>query len=279
MQQTASEKTQTTWLRIPKMDCASEENLIRMALDATGAVEQLAFDLDDRTVAVVHRGAASVLLQRLEPLQLGATIERTEPGHCASLGEAPDAVGERRVLKQLLAINGAMFVAELGFGIVAGSTGLLADALDMLSDSMVYGLALAASGKSISRKRGAARFSGWLQMVLALGVAVEVVRRATGESLPEVGTMIGVSAVALAANLGCVVLLRKHRKGEVHLRASWIFTSTDAFANLGVIVAGAMVLWTGSKVPDLIVGSLIALIVGIAAVRIIGMSRAQEKPA
>ena len=41
---------------------------------------------------------------------------------------------------------------------------------------------------------------------------------------------------ALAANVACLMLLAKHRKGEVHLRASWIFSKNDVIANVGVIL-------------------------------------------
>lgn len=66
--------------------------------------------------------------------------------------------------------------------------------------------------------------------------------------------MIGVSVVALAANTACLYLLRKHRHGEVHMRASWIFSTTDVQANVGVILAGMLVSVTASSAPDLIVG-------------------------
>ena len=46
---------------------------------------------------------------------------------------------ERTTLRTLIAINGAMFVAEALAGWRAQSTGLLADSLDMLADAGVYG--------------------------------------------------------------------------------------------------------------------------------------------
>ncbi len=53
------------------------------------------------------------------------------------------------------------------------------------------------------------------------------------------------------------------------MQASWIFTTSDAFANLGVIAAGALVLVTGSAIPDLLIGALIAGVVLRSAVRIL----------
>lgn len=73
--------------------------------------------------------------------------------------------------------------------------------------------------------------------------------------------MIFVGIVALVANTVCLVLIYKHRQGEVHMRASWIFSKNDVIANLGVIGGGLLVAYTGSSWPDLIIGLLIATIV------------------
>jgi Co/Zn/Cd efflux system component len=53
------------------------------------------------------------------------------------------------------------------------------------------------------------------------------------------------------------------------MKASWIFSTNDVLANLGVIAAGALVAWTGSRYPDLVIGSLIALLVLNGARRIL----------
>ena len=86
--------------------------------------------------------------------------------------------------------------------------------------------------------------------------------------------MIGVALVALLANLACLALLAKHRNGEVHMRASWIFSTNDVLANLGVILAGVLVYATGSRTPDLLIGLIIALLVGRGGVQILREARA-----
>jgi len=168
---------------------------------------------------------------------------------------------ERRVLIALLLINGIMFVAELGVGWWAQSTALIADALDMLADAMVYGVGLYAVGKSLLVKTRAARLSGSLQVLLGLLVLVDIVRRLIVGSEPVSTLMMGMGLLALIANVTCLILIAKHREGEVHMRASWIFSKNDVIANLGIILAGGLVAWTGSRLPDLVIGLLVALIV------------------
>lgn len=168
---------------------------------------------------------------------------------------------ERRTLGQLLAINAAMFVAEGAAGVWAQSTGLLADSLDMLADAAVYGIALYAVGRSLRAHEDAALASGILQIALGLGLLAEVLRRLVQGSEPQSMIMIAVSLVALIANLSCLALIAKHRHGGVHMRASWIFSENDVIANLGVIASGILVMLLGSRLPDLVIGAIISVVV------------------
>jgi len=265
-----SKRTLST-LGIPKMDCPSEENMIRMALADVGGIHSLNFDLSQRQLHVAHMGEVDPILQKLGPLKLGAHLigSQLDSSHEeASQDKAGDA-SEAKTLWLLLAINGIMFVVELIWGLVAESTGLVADSLDMFADAAVYGLALYAVGRAAAMKTHAAHLAGWLQLVLALGALSEVVRRAFFGSEPESGLMMGVGAVALVANVACLVLIAKKRDRGAHMKASYIFSANDVIANIGVIAAGALVTWTGSPYPDLIVGTVIGVIVLSGARRIL----------
>lgn len=259
-----------TVFAVPKMDCPSEERMIRMALEGIDGIGELRFDLQARILTVLHQGAPEPLLAKLEPLGLGASVASTGITSVAADGAAPagDAT-EARTLRILLAVNAAMFVVELVAGWLAQSTGLIADSLDMLADAMVYGLSLHAVGKAARTKLRAAHLSGVFQGVLALGVLADVVRRLVTGSAPEAPVMIGISALAFAANVSCLLLIAKHRHGGAHMRASWIFSTNDVLANLGVMAAGALVAWTGSRVPDLLIGTGVGLLVLGGAVRIL----------
>jgi len=187
--------------------------------------------------------------------------------------------GERRVLGRLLAINAVMFVVELGVGVLAESTGLIADSLDMLADATVYGIALYAVGRSPATKVHAALVNGGFQVLLGLGVALDVLRRTLLGSEPVSELMMAVGMLALAANLACLALLSKHRDGEVHLRASWICSVNDVLANLGVILGGLAVWVLGSRWPDLIIGATITVLILTGGIRIVRDARSESLPA
>jgi len=184
---------------------------------------------------------------------------------------AEEAVGlEQRTLVMLLTINGVMFLAEVIVGWIAESTALLADSLDMLADTAVYGIALYATSRSGGTQQTAARVSGVFQIALGLGVLVEVIRRAVFGSEPTSHLMIGAGAVALAANLICLRLISEHRDGGAHMRASWIFSKNDVIANTGVIVAGLLVMVLNNRIPDLVVGLIVAVVVVRGGIQILG---------
>lgn len=184
---------------------------------------------------------------------------------------------QRKTLLTLLLINATMFVVEIGFGLWADSTGLIADSLDMLADAMVYGVSLYAIGHSLAAKARAATLSGIFQIVLGLGVIIQVVERFINGSDPHSLLMMSVGAVALAANSICLVLINKHRNGEVHMRASWIFSKNDVIANLGVIISGGLVMLLDSAIPDLIIGAIIAVLVTHGGIAIIKDARQEQK--
>jgi len=162
-----------------------------------------------------------------------------------------------------------MFVVEIIVGWMAQSAGLIADSLDMFADAAVYGLALYAVGHSVKKKLKAAHISGWLQMILALGALSEVLRRFIFGSDPVSTLMMGFGLVALIANVTCLMLIFKNRESGAHMKASWIFSANDVIANLGVILAGFLVAWTGSRYPDLLIGLIIGVIVLTGARRIL----------
>ena len=85
--------------------------------------------------------------------------------------------------------------------------------------------------------------------------------------------MIVISLLALVGNATSLYLLQKSKSREAHMQASMIFTSTDVIVNIGVIAAGIMVYLTKSKLPDLLIGTIVFILVTNGAYRILKLSR------
>lgn len=261
---------QRTSFHVPSMDCAAEENLVRMKLDDVASVRAVDVDLSERSVSVLHEGDVDGVTGAMDALGLGACVVETVD---ASAEEAIQGTVDRGVLWTVLLINLGFFAIEMTTGLVSRSMGLVADSLDMLADALVYGMSLAAVGGTLGRKKAIATWSGYLQLTLAGIGFVEVLRRVFGtETIPDFRTMIVVSILALGANVVSLVLLQRSKSQEVHMRATMIFTSNDIVINLGVVSAGVLVLGLGSAVPDLIIGAIVFAVVIRGAVRILKLA-------
>ena len=179
---------------------------------------------------------------------------------CGCHHEAKNAQ-ERKILMIALALNATMAVVGGIAGWIGQSTGLLADALDMLSDATAYAIGLVAIGRTASFKANAATLSGIALLLLGLGVLFEVGRRVVYGAEPASGWMIGTAIVSFIVNMSVLRMLAPLKSGEVHLRATWIFTRADIVANVGVVAAGVLVFWLRSPIPDYVIGTLIGLYV------------------
>lgn len=191
--------------------------------------------------------------------------------------EAPEVrtAQERRGLRIALVLNAAMAVIGGLAGWIAQSTALLADALDMLADATAYTIALLAIGRSALFKIRAATLSGSILLALGVGVLFEVGRRLNYGAEPLSEWMIGTALLSLVVNLTVLRLLAPMKSGDVHLRATWLFTRADVVANLGVIIAGLLVFWLGVPYPDFVIGALIGLYVIKEALEILRDVRAE----
>jgi len=263
---------QKTTFTIQKMDCASEERLIRLKLEDFKNISSLQFDIPNRRLDVYHTGDYKTIFNEINKLQLGTLFVGS------SATDQPSPTGkdknERKLLLQVLSINFFFFLLEILMGFISNSMGLIADSLDMLADSLVYGLALFAIGGTTARKKNIAKASGYFQLFLAIIGITEVIRRFLGfGEVPTFQMMIVISALALIGNATSLTLLQKSKSTEAHMQASLIFTSNDVIINLGVIIAGVLVFVTNSKIPDLIVGTIILFIVSRGAYRILQIAK------
>ncbi|NOU62293.1 cation transporter [Marinifilum caeruleilacunae] len=261
-----------TIFEITKMDCPSEENLIRMNLDGISSISYLDFDIPNRKLTVFHRGQIDQIEKSLQQLNLGEKRLSTEQTEQTDFKENTN---QRKLLWSVLGINFVFFLIEMTTGIISKSMGLVADSLDMLADSFVYGISLFAVGGTLTRKKRIAKLAGYFQITLAVIGFIEVLRRFFGaEKLPDFSTMIVVSIFALIANGICLYLLQKSKsKEEAHMKASMIFTSNDVIINLGVITAGILVNWLNSNKPDLIIGTIVFVLVIQGAIRILKLGK------
>ena len=165
---------------------------------------------------------------------------------------------QRHVLQLVLAINAAMFCVEFGAGLLARSTALLGDSLDMLGDTLVYAFSLYVLSKSNRWQAGSALLKGLVMLAFGIGVLVDAALKLQAGVIPVVGAMVGIGVLALAANTVCFALLWRHRTSDINLRSTWLCSRNDLVSNSAVILAGFFVARLQSVWPDVLVGVAIA---------------------
>ena len=256
---------------VSQMDCPSEEQMIRMKLESYEQIKYLDFDSPNRKLEVYHQEGIEAIHSSISELRLGDKFIGSEE---AEVPVRENETKQKNILWWVLGINFGFFLIEMITGWISSSMGLIADSLDMLADSIVYALSLFAVGGAVSRKKKVAKFSGYFQMLLATLGFTEVLRRFFMSSeTPLFQWMIIISSLALAGNLISLWLINKAKSNEVHMQASAIFTSNDIIVNGGVILAGVLVYFLGSKWPDLIIGGIVFTFVMRGAIKILKLSR------
>lgn len=182
-----------------------------------------------------------------------------------------------RVLKWVLFINAVMFLVEGLAGLLADSSALLADSLDMFGDAAVYALTLYVIDRGARWRARAALVKGGLMALFGAGVLVKAGFNLLTEAEPQAPTMGGIGLLALVANVTCLALLYRHRSDDLNMRSTWLCSRNDIIANGFVILAAVLVSLTGRGVPDVVVGVLIAALFLKSAFGVLRASVAELK--
>jgi Co/Zn/Cd efflux system component len=262
-----------TVFHIKEMDCPSEEQLIRMKLSDILSIKSLTFDLKNRKLTIFHENELYRIKIAIDSLNLGSNLLETENYLDENLDTTSNKI-DTKLLWIILLINFLFFIIEILFGFFSNSMGLVADSLDMLADAFVYGLSLHAIKGTLIIKKRIAKISGIFQLLLSILGFIEVIRRFIGfENIPNSHTMVIVSFFALIANSISLIILNKSKSDEIHIKSSQIFTSNDVIANIGVIIAGVLVYFLNSRIPDLVIGAVVFLFVLKGSIRILKLSK------
>ena len=167
-----------------------------------------------------------------------------------------------------------LFVAvEAFYGWKVNSLALLADAGHNLGD--VAGLVMAWGGALAGKLRPDERYTyGWkrasilaaffnaLLLLVAMGsLAWEAVGRMSAPEPIAGYTVVVVAAIGIAVNLGTALLFMRGRHDDMNIRGAYLHMASDALVSAGVVVVGALALWTGWAWLDPAASLVIALVI------------------
>ena len=179
---------------------------------------------------------------------------------CGKVGPAPVDQRARRILWVVLIANAAMFGIETIGGHAVGSLALQADALDFAADAATYGVTLWAIGRSAQVRTRAALTKSAAMLAMGALILTMAVAKLMSPVPPEAAPMGLIGVLALAVNLGAVIMLLPMRNGDANLRSVWLCSRNDAFGNILVILAAIATAATRSPWPDFAVGAIMCLL-------------------
>ncbi len=189
-------------------------------------------------------------------------------GHAHGHHHGPVETGDWRYAVGLI-VNLAFVGIEFGAGVFSGSTALMADAGHNLSD--VLGLAMAGGAAWLARRAAApgktygygkatvlAALANALLLIFACGaIAIEAVRRLAEPAPVMSGLIMGVAAVGFVINLGTALLFMRDQHSDLNARGAYLHMMADAAVSIGVVIAGAAILFTGWSIIDPLVSIVI----------------------
>jgi Co/Zn/Cd efflux system component len=193
--------------------------------------------------------------------------------HCCHPEPPPADGAYRRVLWIALVLNAAMFLVEIVTGVAAGSSSLLADAVDFAGDASNYALSIGALAFAPGWRPRVAYLKGLSMGAYGLLVLGVTAWHALQGTVPRAAAMGIVAIVALAVNVSVAAMLYRYRTGDADMRSVWLCSRNDAIANLAVLLAAAGVLGSGSGWPDWVVAAVLAGLALSACVSVVRHAR------
>jgi len=172
-----------------------------------------------------------------------------------------------------ITLNLAFVVAETIFGFFANSMSLLADAGHNLSD--VLGLVVAWAGATMAKRAASPRFTYGLKkapilaalanslfLLIAVGaIGAEAIRRLIHPSTTEGGMVMVVAAVGIVINGATALMFARGREHDINIRGAYLHMAADAAVSAGVLFAGLIILWTGQRWVDPVMGLVVAVVI------------------
>jgi Co/Zn/Cd efflux system component len=176
---------------------------------------------------------------------------------------------QRGTLHIVLGINAVMFIVIVIASVIGKSTALMADSLDNFGDALTYALSLYAVSRGAKVKAKVALFKGYLILLAAIIVAIQIIYKLFVPSVPIFEIMGTFSLLGLTANSLCLFLLWRHRNEDINMSSVWECSRNDIASNLSVFIAAGAVWFTVSGWPDIVVALGLVWLLISSAIRVI----------
>jgi Co/Zn/Cd efflux system component len=167
----------------------------------------------------------------------------------------------RHVVGRVALLNLGYFGVEFAVALAIGSVSLFADSIDFLEDASVNLLIFIALGWSLRRRSQVGMLLAGILLIPGLATLWTAWEKFLLPVPPAPLPLSLTGAGALAINFICAMMLARYRAhGGSLTRAAFLSARNDVLANVAIIGAGLLTIYTASAWPDLAVGLGIFLI-------------------
>ena len=182
-----------------------------------------------------------------------------------------DSLGRNALIIAFL-INLIMVALDLTYGLMMNSASLLSDAANNSGDVFILGSSIIVLSSTTAVKNKLALLKGIIMTVFGLWAFYHVYLGFIGQSVlsGEVISFIGI--ISLIGNTSVALMMQKHQHKDINFKSAFICCRNDAIASAGIIIAGVLVMLTGSFWPDIMIGTIIASVVLSGGIKIIRLS-------
>ena len=172
-----------------------------------------------------------------------------------------------------IVLNTVFVVVEATYGWLSGSMALIADAGHNLSD--VLSLLLAWGASVLAKRAPTERFTygfknstilaalaNAMLLLVAIGmILLETIERFSDPQPIEAGTVMLVAGIGIVINTATALLFLRGRKHDINIRGGFLHMAADALVSVGVVIAGALILYTGALWIDPVTSLVIVAVI------------------
>ncbi len=178
-------------------------------------------------------------------------------------------MSNKKVLFFAFLINMTMIFVDVIYGFIMNSSSLLGDAAHNSGDAFILGASILVVSSKSYVKNNVSALKGFIMLVFGILAFYHIYKAITFGSHLNTGTLLGVGIFSLAGNVVAAILTHSRHQHDINMKSAYVCARNDSISSAGIVISGLLFWLTGSILPDILIGTSIALFVCYTSFEII----------
>ncbi len=178
-------------------------------------------------------------------------------------------MSDKKILVIAFLINVAMIIVDVFYGLIMGSSSLLGDAAHNSGDAFILGASILVVSSKSYVKNNVSALKGFIMLVFGILAFYHIYKAITFGSDLNTVTLLGVGIFSLIGNVIAAILTHSRHEHDINMKSAYVCARNDSISSAGIVVSGLLFWLTGSIIPDILIGTSIALFVCYTSFEII----------